>query len=143
MMGSSGCGKTTLISSLVGVLSVDSGDVRIFGESINNLTNDRIGFMPQETSLAGGLKIRELFWFFGAIFGLSDDEIDQKHRSLSSLLELPEGNQLVRSCSGGQQRRISFAVTLLHDPKLLILDEPTVGGLWWILRRFQLISFFS
>jgi ABC-type multidrug transport system ATPase subunit len=142
-MGSSGCGKTTLISSLVGLLSVDGGDVRIFGESINRSTNDRIGFMPQETALAGGLKVRELFWFFGAIFGLSHDEIDEKHRSLSLLLELPEGNQLIKNCSGGQQRRISFAVTLLQEPELLILDEPTVGGLWWILRGLQLILIFS
>jgi ABC-type multidrug transport system ATPase subunit len=131
-MGSSGCGKTTLISSLVGVLPVDNGDVRIFGESINKSTNDRIGFMPQETALAGSLRVRELFWFFGAVFGLSNDKIDQKHRSLSSLLELPDEKRLIRNCSGGQQRRISFEVTLLHDPELLILDEPTVGGLGWI-----------
>jgi ABC-type multidrug transport system ATPase subunit len=130
MMGSSGCGKTTLISCLVGVQSVDSGDVKIFGDPIGNLKNDRIGFMPQETALTRGLMVREVFWFFGKIFGLSESEINEKHRSLSSLLELPEGERIIRNCSGGQQRRISFAVTLLHDPELLILDEPTVGGLF-------------
>jgi ABC-type multidrug transport system ATPase subunit len=141
MMGSSGCGKTTLISCLVGVQSVDSGDVKIFGDPVESLKKDRIGFMPQDTALTKGLMVREFFWFFGKIFGLTESEISEKHRSLSSLLELPEGERIIRNCSGGQQRRISFAVTLLHDPELLILDEPTVGGLFLkILVDFIQIS---
>lgn len=129
-MGSSGCGKTTLLSCLVGVLEADSGEIKIFGESINKSTNTKIGFMPQETALAENLKIREFFRYFGMIFGLNEDEIHEKHQNLSKLLELPEGSRLIRDCSGGQQRRISFAVCLLHEPDILILDEPTVGGLY-------------
>jgi ABC-type multidrug transport system ATPase subunit len=127
LMGSSGCGKTTLISSLVGVGKLDCGDVKIFGEPLKNPQNSRIGFMPQEIALVGGFQIKEMFWFFGTIFGLSREEIEEKFKLLSTLLELPDGERLVKTCSGGQQRRISFAVSLIHDPDLLILDEPTVG----------------
>lgn len=127
LMGSSGCGKTTLISSLVGFKKLDSGEIKIFGETLEKPQNYRIGFMPQENALIGGFQIKEMFWFFGTIFGIKAEKIEENFRTLSTLLELPEGNRLIKNCSGGQQRRISFAVTLVHDPDLLILDEPTVG----------------
>ena len=127
LMGSSGCGKTTLISSLVGLKKLDSGKIKIFGESFEKPQNYRIGFMPQEIALIGGFAIKEMFWFFGTIFGIKAEKIEENFRMLSTLLELPEGKRLIKNCSGGQQRRISFAITLVHDPDLLILDEPTVG----------------
>jgi ABC-type multidrug transport system ATPase subunit len=126
-MGSSGCGKTTLMSSIVGVRSLDSGDIKLFGEPFNHSQNLRIGFMPQETALINGFKVKEMIWFFGTIFGLNSEKIEERFRFLSSLLELPDGDRMIKDCSGGQQRRISFALTLVHEPELLILDEPTVG----------------
>lgn len=126
-MGSSGSGKTTLMSCIVGTNSLDSGSIEVFGESATKVDKSRIGFMPQEHALILGFTVREMVWFYGTIFGLSTQKIDERFRFLSSLLELPDQDRLVRDCSGGQQRRISFALTLVHEPDLLILDEPTVG----------------
>ena len=127
MIGSSGCGKTTLFACLVGLQNFDSGEVKIFDQPLNNSQSFQIGFMPQEIALFGDFKFKEIVWFFGKVFNLSADKIEKKVQSLTSLLELADENKLIKECSGGQQRRISFAVSLVHDPKLLILDEPTVG----------------
>jgi ABC-type multidrug transport system ATPase subunit len=126
-MGSSGCGKTTLMSSIVGVRGLDSGDIKIFGEAFRKDQKLKIGFMPQEIALINGFKVKEMIWFFGTIFGLNAEKIEERFQFLSSLLELPDEDRLIRDCSGGQQRRVSFAITLVHEPELLILDEPTVG----------------
>lgn len=126
LMGSSGCGKTTLISCLVGINSLDSGDIEIFNDPPRS-HRSRIGYMPQENALIAEFTIREMIWFFGTIFGLSRKKIKERIKFLTDLLELPDGDKLIRECSGGQQRRVSFAITLVHEPELLILDEPTVG----------------
>jgi ABC-2 type transport system ATP-binding protein len=128
-MGSSGCGKTTLLSCIAGILEADSGDLEIFGKSSSATLSSCIGFMPQESALIDCFKVREMFWFFGTLLGLKGDEIRNKHQELSSLLELPESEKFIKTCSGGEKQRISLAITLIHDPDLLILDEPTVGGM--------------
>lgn len=126
MMGSSGCGKTTLISCLVGVSNLDSGDIEIFGEPTRR-NKSRIGYMPQETALVTDFRISEMIWYFGTLYSLSSEKIKSRLTFLTELLQLPSGEKLIRECSGGQMRRISFALTLVHEPELLILDEPTVG----------------
>lgn len=126
LMGSSGCGKTTLISCLVGILNLDRGKIEVFGEPTRR-NQRRIGYMPQEIALVNDFTIKEMIWFFGTIFSLSSEKIAERLSFLSNLLELPDNTRLIRDCSGGQQRRISFALTLVHEPELLILDEPTVG----------------
>jgi ABC-type multidrug transport system ATPase subunit len=126
-MGSSGCGKTTLISSLVGVQKLDYGDIRLFGQPYRKVSSQKIGFMPQETALVNELKIVEMMWLFGTIFGMTSKKISERTEFLSALLDLPHGETLIGNCSGGQQRRISFGLSMLHEPELLLLDEPTVG----------------
>lgn len=126
LMGSSGCGKTTLISCLVGISNLDSGDIEIFGEPTRQ-NKSRIGYMPQENALIPEFTIREMVWFFGTILSLSSVKIKTRLKFLTELLELPDTNRFIRDCSGGQQRRVSLALTLVHEPELLILDEPTVG----------------
>jgi ABC-type multidrug transport system ATPase subunit len=125
-MGASGCGKTTLISCVVGMCTIDSGTIKVFDDDVGR-NNARIGYMPQEMALIQEFSIREILNFFGTIFGLTKDNIVDRSIFLEKLLDLPDQNKIIQKCSGGQQRRVSLAVALLHDPEILILDEPTVG----------------
>lgn len=125
-MGSSGSGKSTLVSLLVGIEKPDSGRVNVFGDFPGKQMS-RIGFMPQSPALINEFSIRETFWFYGTIYGLSTKSIKAKVKFLCELMELPCDDKLVKTCSGGEQRRVSLAIALIHDPQFLVLDEPTVG----------------
>lgn len=126
LMGSSGCGKTTLISCIVGSNQLDSGDIEVFGEGVGK-NNSIIGCMPQETSLIKEMTIKETFHLFGSIYGMTKVKVEDRLEFFMKLLDLPDRNRMIVNCSGGQQRRVSFAVALIHEPEILILDEPTVG----------------
>lgn len=125
-MGSSGCGKTTLLSCIVGTQTLDGGSIQVLGGAVGSHKSS-IGFMPQSDSLIEEFTVEELIFFFGTIYGLRNRRVKNRFEFLSSLLELPDGHTLIKHCSGGQKRRISFALCLVHEPRLLILDEPTVG----------------
>ncbi|XP_024214029.1 ABC transporter G family member 23 isoform X2 [Halyomorpha halys] len=122
LLGPSGCGKTTLLSSIVGQRLLDSGTIQV---SVKHKV--QVGFMPQEIALNTEFTISEVFHFYGRICMMDNGKIEQRGDELIKFLQLPPLSRIVGSCSGGQQRRVSMAVTLLHNPKLLILDEPTVG----------------
>ena len=83
--------------------------------------------MPQELALYGEFTIKETLEYFGRIYKLPNAFVKSQMDFLFKLLDLPPGHRYVKTLSGGQQRRVSFAVALFHDPELLILDEPTVG----------------
>lgn len=131
LLGSSGCGKTTLLSCVVGVRKLDSGDIWVLGGKPGTkecgIPGPRIGYMPQEVSLIDEFSTFNALCFFGKISGMEEHEIEDRYMELKELLQLPPRNRFVRNMSGGQQRRTSFAAALLHKPELLILDEPTVG----------------
>ncbi|KAL6262617.1 hypothetical protein P5V15_005410 [Pogonomyrmex californicus] len=131
LLGASGCGKTTLLSCIVGVRYLNSGEIWVLGGTPGNkdsgIPGPRVGYMPQDISLVGEFTVNSALYYFGRINGLSDEEIDTRQGFLSELLQLPPANRLIKNMSGGQQRRVSFAAALLHRPELLILDEPTVG----------------
>jgi ABC-type multidrug transport system ATPase subunit len=131
LLGASGCGKTTLLSCIVGRRSLDSGEVYVFGGAPgtkeSGIPGPRVGYMPQELALYGEFTIKETMEYFGRIYKLPDAFVKSQMEFLFKLLELPPSNRSVKTLSGGQQRRVSFAVALFHDPELLILDEPTVG----------------
>ncbi|XP_043476595.1 ABC transporter G family member 20-like [Leptopilina heterotoma] len=131
LLGASGCGKTTLLSCIVGRRRLNSGEIWVLGgrpgSKGSGVPGPRIGYMPQEIALYGEFSIRETFIYFGWIAGMTTEQVDSKLDFLLKLLELPSESRFVKNLSGGQQRRVSFAAALLADPELLILDEPTVG----------------
>ena len=131
LLGPSGCGKTTLLSCILGRKSLKSGEITVFngcpGDRSIGLPGGLVGYMPQEICLYMEFTIQETFQYFGRLQRLSKDLLEKKQIALLDLLDLPEASRRVAALSGGQKRRLSFAVALLHNPKLLILDEPTVG----------------
>ncbi|CAL8083324.1 unnamed protein product [Orchesella dallaii] len=131
LLGASGCGKTTMLSCLVGLRPLDSGEIRVYGAKPgtreSGIPGKRLGYMPQDIALYPHFTIKEILQYFGRIYGMSEFEILERIEFLTNFLDLPDGARVIAGLSGGQQRRTSLAVTLIHDPELLILDEPTVG----------------
>lgn len=130
-MGASGCGKTTLLSCIVGRRRLNAGEIWVLGgrpgSRGSGVPGPRIGYMPQELALYGEFTLRETLIYFGWIAGMTTAQVDERIDFLIKLLQLPNSSRFVKSLSGGQQRRMSLAAALLHEPELLILDEPTVG----------------
>lgn len=121
--------------------------MRVLGECPgtrhSNIPGPRVGFMPQETALYNQFTAKETLRYYGALNGMEKEALEEKIYHLMSLLDLVDSGQLAKTLSGGQQRRLSLAVTLVHDPELIILDEPTVGidplvreRIWDYLRDF-------
>ncbi|TGZ50120.1 ABC transporter G family member 20 [Temnothorax longispinosus] len=131
LLGASGCGKTTLLSCIVGRRRLDSGEIWVLGgrpgSKGSGVPGPRVGYMPQEIALYSEFSIRETFIYFGWCAGMTTEQVDEKLTFLIKFLELPPENRFVKNLSGGQQRRVSFAAAILAEPELLILDEPTVG----------------
>ncbi|XP_046683649.1 ABC transporter G family member 23-like isoform X1 [Homalodisca vitripennis] len=122
LLGPSGCGKTTLLRCLLDRTQLDAGEIYVKAKELRN-----IGYMPQELALYQDLTIAETFNFYGRLFGMHWGHIEDRGLDLLKFLDLPESERFIGHLSGGQVRRVSFAIALLHDPQLLILDEPTAG----------------
>lgn len=131
LLGPSGCGKTTLLKCIVGRLSVKNGFVKVYGHypgsPESGIPGHRVGYMPQDIALFNEFTIHETLEYFGRIYKMNRLDIQRRMFFLLEFLHLPKGNRFVKNLSGGQKRRVSFAVALLKEPPLLILDEPTVG----------------
>ena len=131
LIGPSGSGKTTTIRLISGALSPDRGRVRVMGEDPRHFrrrTRERIGYMPQLFVLYPDLTARENIDMMAALFGLLPITRRRRVSEVLKLVELWDArNRLASDMSGGMQRRLELACALVHEPSLLILDEPTAG----------------
>jgi ABC-2 type transport system ATP-binding protein len=131
MIGPSGCGKTTTIRLFNGVYRSTSGTVRVFGQDpqkFSEADKARIGYIPQHFILYPNLNVEENMHFIGSIYGMRPAERTAKMQPLLEFVNLTEARKrLARKLSGGMQRRLALAGALLHDPDLLMADEPTAG----------------
>jgi ABC-2 type transport system ATP-binding protein len=129
LLGPNGAGKTTLMRIITGVLRGYSGEVFILGNKMpDNMALLSIGCAPQAISLYTTLTARENLHFFGVMANLSDEQIAKRSDDVLAQTGLTDhADKRVVTYSGGMQRRLNLAVALLHSPKLLLLDEPTVG----------------
>jgi len=129
LLGPSGCGKTTTVKILAGILSQDSGEVIILNQKMPNLDlMAKIGYMAQSSALYESLTAEQNLKFFGALYGLKGAELNRRIEYVMEIVDLKsELKKKVNEYSGGMKQRLSLAVSLLADPKVLILDEPTVG----------------
>jgi ABC-2 type transport system ATP-binding protein len=128
-IGPSGSGKTTLVKSIIGMEKVDSGYIELFNKKVPNLqVLNEIGYMAQSDALYEELTGKENLEFFCKLFRLSKSKIKERVEYTSKLVDLENNlSKKVSNYSGGMKRRLSLAISLVQDPKLLILDEPTVG----------------
>lgn len=131
LLGPNGAGKTTTISMVCGLLKRDQGDVTVAGMPLNERSvkaKAAIGYVPQEIALYPDLSADENLKFFGKLYGSSGKQLAERVKATLHLVGLTDrSRERISKYSGGMKRRLNIAVGLLHDPKLLVLDEPTVG----------------
>ncbi|NCQ16843.1 MAG: ABC transporter [Ignavibacteria bacterium CG22_combo_CG10-13_8_21_14_all_37_15] len=137
-LGANGAGKTTAMKMLIGISKPSSGSAEIAGFDIYKETEQikkSIGYMSQKFSLYEDLTIRENIQLFGGIYGLSNKQIQKKSNELINKLNLQnKADKLVASLPLGWKQKLAFSIAILHDPKIVFLDEPT-GGVDPITRR--------
>lgn len=137
-LGANGAGKTTAMKMLIGISKPTSGQAQVAGFDVRSQAENvkkSIGYMSQRFSLYNDLTIRENITFFGGIYGLKKSDIKTKSQNLIDELNLhDEADKLVGSLPLGWKQKVAFSVSLLHDPQIIFLDEPT-GGVDPITRR--------
>ena len=137
-LGANGAGKTTAMRMLCGLSAPSSGNATIAGFDVYRQTEKikkNIGYMSQKFSLYDDLTVLENIYFFGGIYGLSDTQLKEKSAELVKRLGLErEATKLVSSLPLGWKQKLSFSVAVLHDPRIVFLDEPT-GGVDPVTRR--------
>jgi ABC-2 type transport system ATP-binding protein len=131
LLGPNGAGKTTTISMIAGLLRPDAGEVRVLGQQVtprSSRAKAAIGLVPQELAIYPDLTARENLRFFGRLYGLGRDRLDARVGHVLEVTGLTDrADDRSDQFSGGMKRRLNIGIGLLHEPKLLILDEPTVG----------------
>jgi len=128
LLGPNGAGKTTAINVLCGLLQPDSGEVLVHGEPISQATKLIVGVMPQQNLLYQSLTCSENLAFIARIYGLSKAETKQRVQACLDAVNLSDrADSVVGDLSGGMQRRLSLAASIIHQPKLVVLDEPSTG----------------
>jgi len=127
-LGPNGAGKSTTMRAILGLLALDAGTITWDGRPIDAAARSRIGYMPADRGLYPSMKVREHVAYFAALTGLSDSEADAAAVRWLADVGLDErADAKVQDLSSGNQQRVQLAVALVHDPELLVLDEPFSG----------------
>ena len=148
LIGRSGEGKTTLLRTLIGFYKPNSGKIIFKGKDITRKTSEIsniVGFCTQENSFYPELTSEENLYYFGRLYGIKKKVLQQRAKELLELVQLYEKRKIIAgNMSGGMKRRLDFAISLVHNPDILILDEPTTGldpiirqSLWDIIEEIN------
>lgn len=131
LLGPNGAGKTTTINVMTGITSFNSGSVKLFDMNLKDSENEikaNIGIVPQEIAIYDDLTACENISFFGRLYGLRGKELKERVNEALEFTGLSDKkNEFPKKYSGGMKRRLNIACALVHHPKLIIMDEPTVG----------------
>ncbi|MDX2344151.1 MAG: ABC transporter ATP-binding protein [Acidimicrobiia bacterium] len=131
LLGPNGAGKTTCISMIAGILAADAGKVTVGGHVVSTRSTEgkaEIGYVPQDIAIYPDLTARENLRFFGKLYGIGKERLAIRTDEVLEVIGLKDrGDDRTDEYSGGMKRRLNIGIGLLHEPSLLILDEPTVG----------------
>ena len=128
LLGPNGAGKTTLIRLLLDILRPDSGEIRVFGDFLSPAAKNRIGYLPEERGLYKKTRLLDMLVYLAQLKGVPEKKAHLKAESLLKSLELDQHkNKKVEELSKGMQQKIQFLSAIIHEPELLILDEPFSG----------------
>jgi len=129
LLGPNGAGKTTLIRAISGRVALDAGEIRLFGTPLaGTATPSELGIVPQELAIYPSLTARENLQAFGRLQGLSPRDVAERVKWALAVTALEDrADEPIKAFSGGMKRRLNIACALVHDPDVILLDEPTVG----------------
>ena len=128
LLGPNGAGKTTTIRMVMNIIAPDEGEIVVLGRRMEEATKDRIGYLPEERGLYGKMKVLDQLVFLGGIKSVPKEEARRRAEDWLGRLELSEwGDRLTADLSRGMQQKVQFIATVLHDPDLVVLDEPFAG----------------
>jgi ABC-2 type transport system ATP-binding protein len=128
LLGPNGAGKTSTIRMMIGITLPDSGEVRLFGRRFASSALKRVGYLPEERGLYRKMKVLEQLVFLGELRGLGAQEAGRRAKAWCERLQIADSiDKKTEELSKGMQQKIQFIATLLHDPELIIMDEPFSG----------------
>jgi ABC-2 type transport system ATP-binding protein len=128
LLGPNGAGKTSSIRMMMGITMPDSGRVELFGKPFARSSLDRVGYLPEERGLYKKMKVIDQLVFFGQLHGLGREEAHKRALDWATRMEIANAlDKKTRELSKGMQQKIQFIATLLHDPGLVVMDEPFSG----------------